>query len=72
MDNITIQAVAEVLKEEREITDNQIANILEKLGDSGLIPRLMISRLEAQKEAVQKYCDDVLLKRSKLKISLTI
>ena len=66
MDSNLIGAVAEVLKEERAITDRQIENILEKLGDERLLPRIAIARLEQQKAAVSNYVDALLLKKSKV------
>ena len=67
MDEKTIfSAIGEILNSERDLTDKQISSITEKLGDSGLIPRMAVNRLEAQKSAVQAYCDDILLTKSKL------
>ena len=66
MDSNLIGAVAEVLREERAITDRQIESILEKLGDERLLPRIAIARLEQQKAAVSNYVDALLLKKSKV------
>jgi hypothetical protein len=69
MDKTLFDAVGQILKDERIATDAQIARLEEKLGDQGLIPKMAITRLENQKDSILRYCDDVMLKRSKLVVS---
>lgn len=66
MDTATLEALGQILKEERDITDQQISSVMAKLGDSGLIPRIAINRLEEQKAAVEHYVDSLMLKKSKV------
>ena len=66
---LILESIGTILAEERSLTDQQFESLNEKLGDTGLLPKVMIARLEAQGQAINAYCDDLLLRKSKVIVS---
>ena len=63
---IILEAVGEILRDERGLTDSQIDELNLKLGDHGILPKVLISQAESKRLQLKSYIDDAIHRKARI------